>query len=255
MIPRVLSLVACSALWLTSVSCASNEATFGVRFAPGFAPPHHAVSVFGVYKDGQMSAEAWEALAPRLASWLGTDSCAAAYVDGANAKADAPLWAAVDDYTRSNGPTDDLLAEMAPASRGDLVMVLTVAGKVPEQEKVAPGPSTQPSMSGGGGGRGMGGMGGGMGGTRGANPGAMRHDRLTPAGAKDALDLAVLLYSPAEKKSVAEVSLEYTGHNLDDALAKFTAKLRESLPGASCAAWAWDSKVDPERVRRLGVGE
>jgi hypothetical protein len=230
--------------------CGAGDAEFNVRYAPGFAPPHHAVSVFGVYKDGQMSAEAWDSLAPRLSSWLGSAPCFAGYVDGATAKANAPLWSAVDEYTRSNGPTDDLLAELAPAAQGDLVLVVTVAGKVPEQEKTSlQSESGQPAMSGGGG------MGGGMGGMRGggAPGGAMRREKMVPAGAKDALDLAALLYSSSTKKSVAEVSLEYTGHNLDDALAKFTAKLNEALPGASCATWAWDGKVDPDRVRKLGT--
>ncbi len=236
---------------LLVAACGSNETEYNVRFAPGFAPPRHAVSVFGVYKDGQMSAEAWDTLAPRLSSWLGTAACSAGYVDGATAKANAPLWSAVDDYTRSNGPTDDLLAELAPAAQGDLVMVITVAGKVPEKEKTSvQGEAAQPSMSGGGGG-GMGGMGGGMGGMRGA-PASGRREKMVPAGAKDALDLAALLYSSSAKKSVAEVSVEYTGHNLDEALAQFAAKLRESLPDASCAAWSWEGKVDPDRVRKLG---
>ena len=179
-------------------ACSSNEAEFNVRFAPGFAPPRHAVSVFGVYKDGQMSAEAWDTLAPKLSSWLGTAACSAGYVDGATAKANAPLWSAVDDYARSNGPTDDLLAELAPAAQGDLVMVITVAGKVPEKEKTSvQGESAQPSMSGGGGG-GMGGMGGMGGGMRGA-PGGGRREKMVPAGAKDALDLAALLYSASAK--------------------------------------------------------
>jgi hypothetical protein len=130
-------------------------------------------------------------------------------------------------------------------------MVITVAGKVPEKEKTSvQGEGAQPSMSGGGGG-GMGGMGGMGGGMRGA-PGGGRREKMVPAGAKDALDLAALLYSSSAKKSVAEVSLEYTGHNLDEALAQFAAKLRESLPAASCAAWSWEGKVDPDRVRKLG---
>jgi hypothetical protein len=218
-----------------------------VQYAPGFSPPRHSVSVFGVYKDGQMSEEAWESLAPKLSAWLGVPACAGGYVDSATARTNRPLWSAVDDYTRSNGPTDDLLGELAPAAQGDLVMVVTVAGRVPEEEKSSvQNESSAPSMSGGGG---MGGMGRGGGG-RGA---PMRHDKMSPAASKDALDLAALLYSRSEKKSVAEVSLEYTGHKLDDALAKFAAKLEESLPGATCAAWTWDGKVDADNVKKLGT--
>jgi hypothetical protein len=241
---RPLLLVSLVAL---ACACGSNEAEYNVRFAPGFSPVHHAVSAFGVYKDGQMSADAWESLAPRLSSWLGGATCSAGYVEGANASANAPLWTAVDDYTRSNGPTDDLLAELAPAAQGDVVMVVTVAGKLPEQEKGPARGTGQPSMSNAGGG-----MGGGMGGMRAGTSQPMHHDRMVPAGAKDALDLAALFYSTSAKTSVAEVSLEYTGHSFDDALAMFAAKIRESIPASSCAGWAWDGKVDPERIRKLG---
>jgi hypothetical protein len=50
---------------------------------------------------------------------------------------------------------------------------------------------------------------------------------------------------------VGQISLEYTGHSLDDAWAKFAERLRESLPGASCAGWSWDGKVDVDRLRKL----
>jgi hypothetical protein len=44
----------------------------------------------------------------------------------------AALASAVDEYARADGPTDDLLAQLAPAAQGDLVLVLTFAGKLPE---------------------------------------------------------------------------------------------------------------------------
>jgi hypothetical protein len=249
MSPLRLSLV-CLAASLSCLSCGSGDSELKVRYAPGFATTGHTVSVFGVYKDGQMSAEAWDSLAPRMGDWLGAGPCRAGYVDGSTAKVDAPLWAAVDEYARSNGPTDDLLSEVAPAAQGDLVMVVTVAGKVPAQEKNnlgqdSPTPSTSSAAAGP-----MGGM---RGGGSPASPG-MRHDRMLPAASKEALDLAALLYSPSAKKSVAEVSLEYTGHKLDEALAQFARKLREALPGATCSGWSWQGagKVDAERIRKLG---
>jgi hypothetical protein len=232
------------------LSCGSSDSELKVQYAPGFATTGHTVSVFGVYKDGQMSAEAWDALSPRMADWLGAGPCRAGYVDGSSAKVDAPLWSAVDEYARSNGPTDDLLAEISPAAQGDLVLVVTVAGRVPAQEKSDLGhESPTPATTGSGAGP-MGGM---RGGGAGASPG-MRHDRMLPAAAKDALDLAALLYSPSAKKSVAEVSLQYTGHKLDEALAQFAAKLREALPGATCRGWSWEGtgKVDVDRIRKLG---
>jgi hypothetical protein len=237
------------ALGLVATASCGTEANFNTRFAPGFSPPHHAVSVFGVFKDGQMSAGAWDTLAPRISPAIGSAKCTAGYVEGSSAAPNATLWSAVDDYTRSNGPTDVLLTELAPAAEGDLVLVLTVAGRVPEEEKLHPQEETpqKPSMMGGQGRGGGGGMGGGMGAA-----GMMSHHAPTAAGAKDALELAALLYSVKEKQSVAQVTLEYTGHSYDDAMAKFTLKLRQTLPAASCTGWTWDGKVDVERVRNLG---
>ena len=234
-------------LSLATAACGSNEVNFTTRFASGFSPTRHVVSIFGVYKDGQMNAEAWGSFAPKVSSALGAAKCEAGYVDASTANANPALWTAVDEYTRSNGPTDDLLGEVAPAAQGDLVLVLTVAGRVPEKDKVQLQPeSSSPGMTGGG----RGGMGG-MGGTHNPGAGSMRSPS-TPAGSKDALDLAALLYSVSEKRSVGQISLEYTGHSLDDAWAKFAERLRESLPGASCAGWSWEGKVDVERVRKLG---
>lgn len=235
--------LAALALLLACASCSSTEANFTTRFASGFVPARHVVSVFGVYKDGQMNAEAWDSLAPQVSASLGAAKCEAGYVDPPRAKENAPLWTAVEEYARSNGPTDDLLAELAPAAQGDLVLVLTVAGRVPEETKVKVQDETPQKAMATGGRGGLGSM---------RNQGTMFHNRSSPAGSKDALDLAALLYSVSEKKSVAQISLEYTGHSVDEALAKFTAQLRQSLPGASCAAWAWDGKVDIERVRKLG---
>lgn len=242
------SITAALLLTLATASCGSNEVNFTTRFASGFSPTRHVVSVFGVYKDGQMNAEAWDSLAPKLSPALGAAKCEAGYVDASTANASPALWTAVEEYTRSNGPTDDLLGEVSPAARGDLVLVLTVAGRVPEKDKVQLQPEQSPGMTGGG----RGGMGGGgMGGTHNPGAGSMRSPS-TPAGSKDALDLGALLYSVSEKRSVGQISLEYTGHSLDDAWAKFAQQLRESLPGASCAGWTWDGKVDVDRVRKLG---
>ena len=49
--------------------------------------------------------------------------------------------------------------------------------------------------------------------------------------------------------SVALVALEYSGESVDEAIAGFTAKLASALPGATCAGWNWEVKIDPEAIR------
>jgi hypothetical protein len=224
----------------------SGDTVYTTNFASGFAPSHHAVSVLGVYKDGRMSSEAWDAIGPRVSRSLGSANCESAYAEAA-ASSNRPLWEAIDEYTRNDGPTDALLGKVAPAARGDLVLVVTVAGKLPTQTKVhlqdEPAPSTTSSMGRGGGG--MGGMGGGG---QYRNPNA--RSRAPDPSTTEALDLQASLFSVSEGKSVGLVGLQYTGQSLDEALARFGAKLQESLPAATCVGWNWEAKIDPEAIRQ-----
>jgi hypothetical protein len=61
-----------------SLACTST-ANFSVKYAPGFAPAGHKVSVLGIYKDGRMDSEAWGSLGPKIGGALGGRACDAAY--------------------------------------------------------------------------------------------------------------------------------------------------------------------------------
>lgn len=225
------------------VSCGSTDAKFTTAFARGFSPGAHRISVFGVYKEGQMSAEAWDSLAPRLSSWLGHGKCPAGYRGGSPSASFEPLWSDVDEYTRTNGPTDDLLSRLAPAAEGDLVLVLTVAGKVPEEQKARVQDETSQSMQGAGK--------SGIGGMRNGG-GQMFRNPTVAAGDVDALELGALLYAVPSRESVGEVALEYTGHGADDAFGRFAAKLRAAIPSVECAGWNWGGTVRADALRGLG---
>jgi hypothetical protein len=228
-------------LLLLAAGC-KKEAVYATTFAPDFSPPHHVVSVLGVYKDGRMSSEAWDAIAARVSRSLGAAKCEAAYTDSAISPNQA-LWSAVDEYTLANGPTDDLLAKIAPAARGDLVLVLIVAGKLPTPLKIRVQDENQNRQSQVGP---QGGMGGGAGLTR--NSGPMFRPHAPPASV-DRLDLSASLFSVPKAAPVALVALEYSGESVDEAMAGFTAKLASALPGATCIGWNWDAKIDPESIR------
>ena len=229
---------------LLAAGCRS-EAVYATTFAPDFSPPHHVVSVLGVYKDGKMSSEAWDAIAARVSRSLGAASCEAAYTESAMSPNHA-LWSAVDEYTLANGPTDDLLAKLAPAARGDLILVVIVAGKLPTPEKIKIQDENQNRQAQ----RNMAPQGGGLGGGSGLsrNSGPMFRAHAPPA-AVDRLDLSASLFSVHKAASVALVALEYSGESVDEALAGFTAKLASALPGATCTGWNWEAKIDPEAVR------
>jgi hypothetical protein len=233
-------------LLLLAAGC-RHDAVYATTFAPDFSPPHHVVSVLGVFKDGQMSSEAWDAIGPNVSRSLGAAMCEAAYAENATSPNHA-LWSAVDEYTLANGPTDDLLTKIAPAARGDLVLVVIVAGRLPTPEKIRVQDENQNRRSTGSLGPkgGMGGMGGGAGLSRNSGP-TFRAPGPPPA--VDRLDLSASLFSVSKAASVALVALEYSGDSVDEAIAGFTAKLASALPGATCSGWNWEAKIDPEAIR------
>jgi hypothetical protein len=231
---RRLAAAALTGVALTSLpgGCGAG-AEFETRVAPGFNPQHHAVSVIGVYKDGQMSAEAWSVIGPRLASSLGTGGCPAGYAL-ASANGPSGLVAAIDDYARANGPTDDLLAQLAPAAKGDLLLTVTVAGRPPTPEKTSVTGDTGS---------------GGMGGTRGGPaPRPGRRGEHAPIDT-NVLDVSASLFSVSAHRSVAEIAMTYSGATVDDALTRFAQRLATDLPGATCAGWDWAAPVDAEHIR------
>jgi len=160
----------------------------------------------------------------------------------ARSSTQSALAEAIDEYARADGPTDDLLAEISPAAKGDLVLVLTFAGTLPQRVTVDAGAQrrapTQPASGARGGGRGM--RRAPMGGTS------------KTAGVVDTnlLDISASLYSIAQSRSIAMVAMQYSGASLDEAMTKFAAKLAQSLAGTLCVGWNWDAKIDPDRIRQ-----
>lgn len=234
---RLIPFAVAGAAW----GCAS-ETVYSTQFAPGFAPSGHSVSVLGVYKDGQMSSDAWGAIEPRLARALGAPRCGAGYTEALSSSHNA-VATAIEDYARSEGPSDELLGRIAPAAGGDLILVVSVAGRLPvHQAEKEDAHGASPSMGGGGGG------GGGMGGG-GMGGGAQQPMHAPQPVTTDELDLSTTLFSVKEKKAVAVVSERYLGTSVDEAVSNLATKLAASLPGASCAGWNWDAPIDADAIR------
>ena len=50
-------------------------------------------------------------------------------------------------------------------------------------------------------------------------------------------------------RSVALVQMRYAGASIEDAMTKFTEKLKESLPDMKCVGWNWSVNIDPNGLR------
>jgi hypothetical protein len=220
------------------VACESSDARVATNFASGFTPEHHTVSVLGVYKDGQMSIDSWNTSSARLSPSLGAAACVAGYSDDLRA-ANADLSSAVEDYARSNGPTDDMLTQLAPAAKGDLVVVFTLAGKLPGPKSKDPGSgNSAPTGAVGGGGH--------------AHAGLHRSSPVAAAAAaENTLEIGATIFSVAQGRSVGQISMQYSGTSIDDAMTKFSARLAQELPQAQCSGWDWTAKIDAQRLRQI----
>jgi hypothetical protein len=209
-----------------------SELSFSVRRAPGFAPSGSQVSVFGVFKDGQMSPKFWELLDPAIASALGTASCEAVFGERLE-QADEALFGKIDRVAKDDGVTDELLGAIAPRAAGETIMVLYVFGKPPATEhphaRQAQTANTGMGRGGGGGRRGMTSAGG-----RGYQPRDPDEER--------AFEMSMLLFPRGGGAPLAELKMKCTGNSTDEAIKKFGEKLRLAFPGVTCAGWKWEGR-------------
>ena len=184
-----------------------------------------------------MDAEAWDVVAPRLSNLFGRGACTAAF--GADLVSNsAPLASAVDEYTRNYGVTDPLLDEFAASAKGDLILVLSTAGKPPSPSTDGePAPERPPETI-----RGAGGA------RRGSPPPGNPH---RPAASRT-VEVSASLFSVPLRRSVGSVVERYTGKSAEQAIANLEDKLREGLPGLRCEGWDFDAHpVDASRVHEL----
>jgi hypothetical protein len=241
-IAAAVGLAAPAAFGLASVSCSDPHTHFTTRVASDFPVSGHTVSVFGIFKEGRMSADTWDELGPTLSAAFATGACQAEYRDELVA-GNAPLSTAIDDYVRANGIGDELLDAVAPAATGDMIVVFTIAGKVAGggiDGGTYAMPPTTPNI-----------MQRGTAGYRGQHGPMIGGPMRSFGGSSDALEVSASLYSVAQHRSVALVAMRYYGDSLGDALSQLTAKLRATVPGSTCGAWNANVRVDDQRIREL----
>jgi len=227
----------------SSVGCAKGGAEFATKYAPNIRRDGMSVSVFGVYKDGRMSAEAWTDVAPSFASALGGASCGSLQSEPIVVN-DRDVATALDDTTRADGVSDELLDVFAPAAAGDTIMLVTIAGHPPTNGPtiVASEPRQTPYVSPGRNNRGI--PANGYGKTEPISGGPRR-----PPDTHDVFEVSAALFSVRDHHTIALVTMNYDGKSVDEAMAAFTAKLRAELPGMRCEGWKPDVHVDADRVR------
>ncbi|HSO40995.1 MAG TPA: hypothetical protein VLT33_51070, partial [Labilithrix sp.] len=224
-----------------AASCAADGPRFSVNYAPGFVKESAKVSVFGVFRDGRMNPEAWEDLGPSFAAALHKGACEIA-VSNALRTSSAAVFAAIDGAARSEGITDELLEKLAPAAKGDSILVIVITGRPPKKAADVGTTTTTAAQMGRGGGGGM--QGGQQGLPRGSATAVPPHLRAD----QGSLEISASLYSKKQRQSVAMVAMTYRGASEADAVARFAETLAAALPGATCEGWDADLHLDPEAL-------
>jgi|SRR5580692_685860 hypothetical protein len=224
------------ALAITQVACGGEDSQLTTHVAPGFdrsAP--HPISVFGVFRDGRMSTKTWDDFSPRL-DVLGLEPCGAAYdVDFVSSQ--GALAQAIDEYARSYGLTDTLLASVGAAAKTDLILVFVVSGAIPSKHtSTEPPPQPRPAPSPG----------------MGRGPRTSYSARAAERRELGALEISASLFSMKRHETVAAVTIRYTGRHEDDAIAQMNTKLKDLFASASCAGWDFAAHpVDADAVKAL----
>jgi len=211
---------------LLASSCAHEVAQFSAQYAPTYKG-RTSLSVFGVYRNGTMSAKFWEELRKPLSRAFGAESCEVLFSD--RLSADEPeLYARLDRDTKNDGVTPELLDGLAARAEADHVLVVNVFGEVaaPRREKAFGSGVAPPRPVSGGNGK--------------------RRGRLStstgPApdpSEESAFEMSVSLLSARTHAIVASVTMRYTGGDTDEAIARFAAGLRTAIPASTCVGWKW----------------
>jgi hypothetical protein len=233
------SLASLASMLLASTACV-DDAHFDVKTEPGLQK--QTVSVLGVFKEGRLSPEAWDDIGTKISPVFGKGQCPIGY--DTKLVTDKPnLAEAVDDYTRANGVTDDLLDQLAPAAGGDSVLVITVAGRPLKHKndtntQMAPPTGMQSQRNG----QMRGGRGGGA-----LPPPSMGRMAVDT----NAYEMSASLFSLRDHHSVALVSMGYGGESADEALAKFVEKLQKTFTGFPCVGWHMDVAIDDKKIHAM----
>jgi hypothetical protein len=191
--------------------------------------------MLGFYEDGEMVAD------PTLAASLGGASarCTAGYGPDLFVH-HASLSKAIEGFAKVNGPSDELLARLSPAARGDTILIVALSrqpfrARVNGSLDLASPLASVAGAAAGGGDPILGGF----------SDSELRveHDTTIEADA--------LLYSVTERRWIGTVSVSYAGKHAGRALSRFSEELRRALQGATCGDWDWSVPVDTDAIAAL----
>lgn len=208
-----------AAVTFCSAACAGAGEKFEVKYAAGFSPAPMSVSVFGVLHDGLMTEEGARVLGHAIFHALHQHACEIAF-DGALGRSNPDLFALLDKQARDDGITDDLLEKVGEYAKGDFILAFQMFGRPPgHSEQTREG---KPVLLAHGGGE----MGG-------PSP----YPKSNPHKQAGTFDVSASFFSVRLHRTVASLTMEYSGGSIADAMIKLSGKLAATFPSATCTGW------------------
>ncbi len=222
------ALVAASVVGAASSGCNTPDPNFHVATAPGFSKRTVTVSFLGIYRKGRLDPAAWSSFGQRIGQLFGPECAPGFTSELLNTSPEWGTW--VDTRTRQDGPTADILAEIAPKAQGRLVLVVHLdepdPHRTPPQVAGASSGATSPMTA------------------PPPTPAAPRRrgPRQTVLSAPPpprVFSLALAVFSPEQKDYVAEIAGDSSSDKRSDAVEGFFERLQKLLPNAKCVGWDW----------------
>jgi hypothetical protein len=203
--------------------CGSETSQATVKTGAGYPKPTSTVSMLGVYSAGRMSPEAWREWGPLAATAFGP-GCDPGFSNALQTT--GPRWfSLIDQTTRDDGVTENLIHQIASAAKGDTIVLIEEEWGEPAPKTIeSASPVSQPSK-----GRGRGRSGHGSSGLRKERPKA-----------EDTLYAVEALAFSADKGAlVVDISAAGTYKDREKTVKLFVDQLRATFGESSCAGWNW----------------
>lgn len=237
---------------VASIGCGDGDTQIIVKYASDYARPAADISILGIVENGRLSPAAWQELGHLLSSRFSQSTCETLWNDNFMS-ANPTLASSIDEYTKDDGVTDELLERLAPMAKGGSILAFTVVGRQMASSsdggnkpvETTPSPLTRPGggfPARGGGGRGM----------RGnfAPQSSTSDDQKAEMDSKT-YKISATLFSNRLRHSVVVVAMSYSGPNIDLAMKEFIDKLRSNIPNVACTGWNLDAHIDVGSIREL----
>ncbi len=215
---------------LALAACGGSDPQVHVSRLPDFDRRPMKVSVVGVFEDGLLRADEWTDLGPTLATPLGGGGCDAFYSQILDTDHPA-LASAIDHVTRVTGVTDALLSALAPAAKGDVILLVSKGAHPPGTTKTVAAPRQYAGMN--------------------------QHLRNQPRDApreietEGSIDLSASFFSLRDRRLVAQLEVSYPGDAVAEASRRFADELLRRFPSMTCAGWDRDAKIDETTIEAM----